>query len=214
MTTGAAPTRRRASVVTRERRCANPAPGPRWVTHATVANTCSRHDGVVLLTLDSGRRVLIRPIRSGDKPALQAFLHALGEESVRRRFLVTKLRFSSDELHYLTEVDGVDHIALVAEAAGEPGRLVAVARCVRYAAAPDTAEMAIVVTDDLQGQGLGRRLAELLADRARAVGIRRFAATMLGDNLAARRLMTTISDPLAADAVSDGVREVLVDLAA
>jgi hypothetical protein len=47
-----------------------------------------------------------------------------------------------------------------------------------------------------------------------AVGIRRFAATMLGDNEAARRLMRTFSRRLADARVAGGLREVTVELAA
>src|ERR687897_58989 len=54
------------------------------------------------------------------------------------------------------------------------GERVAVARCVRLPDRPDTAEMAIVVGDPFQGQGLGRALTLALADAAVAVGIRRF----------------------------------------
>lgn len=165
-------------------------------------------------TLPSGLRVRIRPIRPGDKLGLRAFLDALGEESVRRRFLVSKHGFTTAELEYLTEVDGVDHIALVAEPPGEPGRILGVARCVRLRGEPGTAELAFVVADDVQGRGLGRRLTEVLADRARAAGIQHFSATMLGDNRAARRLVATISDRVASDTVGGGVRELLVDLAA
>jgi RimJ/RimL family protein N-acetyltransferase len=89
-----------------------------------------------------------------------------------------------------------------------------VARCVRLPDRPDTAEMAIVVGDPWQMQGLGRELATRLADAALAVGIRRFAATMLGDNEAARRLMRTFSRRLREGWVGSGVREVLVELAA
>jgi hypothetical protein len=46
------------------------------------------------------------------------------------------------------------------------------------------------------------------------VGIRRFAATMLGDNIAVRRLMSTISAQLELERFEDGLREVVVDLAA
>lgn len=168
----------------------------------------------MLETLPSGLRVRIRPIRPADKRALQAFLGALGEESVRRRFLVSRQGFTTAELEYFTEVDGVDHIALIAEPPDDPGRILGVARCVRLRGEPDTAELAFVVADDAQGRGLGRRLTELLADRARAAGIRRFSATMLGENRAARGLVRTISDRVASDTVGDGVRELLVELAA
>ena len=55
--------------------------------------------------------------------------------------------------------------------------------------APDTAEFAIVVGDALQGRGLGSLLARELATAARSAGIRRFSATMAGENVAVRRLI-------------------------
>jgi RimJ/RimL family protein N-acetyltransferase len=168
----------------------------------------------VLYTLPSGSRVLVRPIAADDKDKLARGLRQLSEESIRKRFLASKPRFSSAELRYLTEVDGIKHIALVAVLEDDPDQLVAVARCVRLPDRPDTAEMAIVVGDPWQNQGLGRALATALADEARAVGIRRFAATMLGDNEPARRLMRTFARRLEEGAISGGVREVVVELAA
>src|SRR5688500_6958695 len=156
----------------------------------------------------------IRRIAPDDKERLARGLRQLSLESIRKRFLAAKPRFSRSELRYLTEVDGVNHIALVAVLADDPDQLVAVARCVRLPDRPATAEMAIVVGDPWQGQGLGRELAQRLADAARAAGVRRFAATMLGDNEAARRLMRTFSRRLEEGPVSGGVREVLVELAA
>ena len=164
--------------------------------------------------LDRGTRVLIRPIEPGDKEKLVIGLRRLSDESIRKRFLAAKPRFTSAELRYLTEVDGFNHIALVAVLEDDPDQLVAVARCVRLPDRPATAEMAIVVGDPWQGQGLGRELAQRLADAALAVGIRRFAATMLGDNEAARRLMHTFSRRLQEGWAGGGIREVLVELAA
>jgi RimJ/RimL family protein N-acetyltransferase len=153
---------------------------------------------------------VIRPIEPGDKERLVNGLAQLSAESIRKRFLAAKPRFSKSELRYLTEVDGVNHIALVAL---EDDQLVAVARCVRLPDRPDTAEMAIVVGDPWQGQGLGRALSIALADAAVEVGIRRFAATMLGDNEAARRLMRTFSRRLEESRVAGGLREMTVELA-
>jgi RimJ/RimL family protein N-acetyltransferase len=168
----------------------------------------------VYFELLNGTRVLIRPIEPDDKAKLAEGLRQLSNESIRKRFLAAKPRFSSAELRYLTELDGVNHIALVAVLAGNPDVLVGVARCVRLPDRPDTAEMAIVVGDPWQGQGLGRALATALADAAVAVGIRRFAATLLADNEPARRLMGTFARRLEEGHVSGGVREVLVELAA
>ena len=153
----------------------------------------------------------IRPIEPDDKARLAEGLRRLSNETIRRRFLAAKPRFTQAELRYLTEVDGVNHIALVALVDDE---IVAVARCVRLPDSPGTAEMAIVVGDPFQGQGLGTALTHALADAAVAVGIRRFAATMLGDNEAARRLMRTFSRRLEEVRLAGGLREVVVELAA
>jgi RimJ/RimL family protein N-acetyltransferase len=168
----------------------------------------------VVFELDRGTRVDIRRIEPGDKEKLVTGLRQLSDESIRKRFLAAKPRFTSAELRYLTEVDGCNHIALVAVLEQNPDQLVAVARCVRLPDRPSTAEMAIVVGDPWQNQGLGRAMATALADAALAVGIRRFAATMLGDNEPARRLMRTFARRLQEGHVSGGVREVLVELAA
>ena len=96
--------------------------------------------------------------------------------------------------------------------ADDPDQLVAVARCVRLPDRPGTAEMAVVVGDPFQGQGVGRAITNVLADAAIEAGIHRFAATMAGDNEAARRLMHTFARRLDEGRISGGVREVLVDL--
>jgi RimJ/RimL family protein N-acetyltransferase len=155
----------------------------------------------------------IRPIAPDDKELLARGLSQLSLESIRKRFLAAKPRFTASELRYLTEVDGVNHIALVAVLAGDPDQLVAVARCVRPPDRPDTAEMAVVVGDPFQGQGVGRAITNVLADAAVGAGIHRFAATMAGDNEAARRLMHTFARRLDEGRISGGVREVLVELA-
>ena len=165
------------------------------------------------VTTRCGDRFLVRPIRPDDKPRLQAGLAALSQETVRRRFLSAKPKFSSRELRYLTEIDGHDHIALVAVPLGRPDRIVAVARAVRLADRPGTAELAIVVGDSLQRRGLGSELARLVAEAARREGIERIAGTMLLENEAAYRLMRRLGAPVLQQHSAWGVREVVIELA-
>ena len=146
---------------------------------------------------------------------LENGLRHLSSESVQRRFLTPKRSFSRAELRYLTEVDGRDHVALVAEYPGDPGRrLIAVGRFVRLQDDPEAAEVAIVVADDWHRRGLGSLLAEQLAERARGLGIRRFTATMAADNVAAHRLMTKLTSHLEQRHVGAGVSELVLELAA
>ncbi len=165
--------------------------------------------------LPDGAPILIRPIRADDKRFLEDGLRHLSDESVHRRFLTPKRSFSRAELRYLTEVDGRDHVALVAEYPGEPvRRLIAVGRFVRLADDPDAAEAAIVVADDWQRRGVGSLLAERLAAEARQLGIRRFTATMASDNVPAHKLMRRLTEHLEERHTGGGVSELVLDLAA
>ena len=78
----------------------------------------------------------MRPIAPADKPLLQAGVAALSPESAYGRFLTGKSSLTPTELRYLTEVDGVDHIALLVLHGLE---LVAVGRIVRDLTRRDTA---------------------------------------------------------------------------
>lgn len=142
---------------------------------------------------------MIRAIRPEDKQRLSAALSRLSPASSRGRFLTAKLAFTASELRYLTEIDGIHHDALIAVLAEDPDELVAVGRYVCHADDPTAAEVAIVVGDCHQRQGLGRRIGLLLADRARARGVKRFTASMLAENVAAHRLFAAVSDRLATE---------------
>ncbi len=168
----------------------------------------------MLFTLKDGSVVRIRPIEPTDKDILAVAHGRLSEETVYLRFLSAKPRLSGSELRYLTEVDGENHFALIAVMADRPDDVVAVARFVRSSDDPGTAEAAVVVGDPFQHQGLGRQLGLMLADAARARGIRRFTATTLGTNLAAHRLMTAISRRLSSDYPAGATRTLVAELAA
>jgi RimJ/RimL family protein N-acetyltransferase len=169
----------------------------------------------VLERLPDGAPILIRPIRADDKRFLEDGLRQLSDESVHRRFLSPKRSFSRAELRYLTEVDGRDHVALVAEYPGEPvRRLIAVGRFIRLPNDPDTAEAAITVADDWQGRGVGSLFAERLAAEARRLGVGRFTATMSSENVAAHKLMHKLTRHLHEQHAGHGMSELVAELAA
>jgi RimJ/RimL family protein N-acetyltransferase len=163
--------------------------------------------------LADGRQVVLRPIRGEDKRDLSIAFSRLSPESARLRFLTSKPRLSATELRYLTEVDGTDHVALVAVLSDDPHFIVGVARYVRWQDRPTDAEAAVVIGDPWQGQGLGRHMGVVLADIARRNGIRRFTASLLSDNHAAHAVMARITERLHYEH-HDGVEELVAELAA
>lgn len=164
--------------------------------------------------LADGLELAIRPIQPDDKARLAAGHALLSPETQRLRYLMPKPQLSSAELRYLTEVDGDDHVALVAVAAAHPDVTLGVGRFIRDPARPDTAEFAIVVADEWQGVGLGSAIAEALAEDAIARGIRRFSATVLHENLAIQRLLARIARRLTDARWSEGSGELLYELLA
>src|SRR3954453_1969695 len=165
------------------------------------------------IRLEDGTELLVRPIRPTDKARLAAGLTRLSETSRQKRFLGPKPKLTASELRYLTEVDGRDHYAIVAVLPGSDD-IVASARWVRLGSDPISAEAAVVVCDELQGKGLGKELARMLADAARECGIRRIHATMLSDNPPAMALMRVIAERLSDGPHEHGVYDVVAELAA
>jgi L-amino acid N-acyltransferase YncA len=135
----------------------------------------------------------VRPIEPADKPELAAAFSRLSPESRYRRFLSPNASLAEADLRYLTEVDHVDHEALVAVDPGG-GQGIGVARYVRLADRPETAELGVVVSDDRQGEGVGSLLLQRLAARARENGIHRFSALILEENQAMLSLIRELGD--------------------
>jgi acetyltransferase len=162
--------------------------------------------------LEDGLEITVRPIRPDDKRRLAAGHQLMSAETQRLRYLMPKPQLSASELRYLTEVDDRDHVALVAVADAYPDVTLGVGRFIRLPDRPDTAEFAIVVADRFQGIGLGRAIAEQLAEAAVERGIRHFSATVLHENVAIQRLLGRISRRLADARWSDGAGELLYEL--
>lgn len=146
-------------------------------------------------TLGDGRRVVLRHVRPSDAPELRAAFERLSPASRYRRFFGGLTHLTDATLQYLTEVDGHDHVAIVAT--GESPDLkrelgLGVARFVRLGDEPTVAEAAVTVVDDVQRIGLGRLLATTLAQAATERGIHTFRAEVLADNEPMRAMMTEI----------------------
>lgn len=141
--------------------------------------------------LRDGSDVLIRAVRHDDAVLLADGFDRLGAQSRRFRFLTAKKYLSPSELSYLTDIDHHDQEALGALDPVE-GRGLGVARYVRSAADPQSAEIAVTIVDEWQGRGLGSELLTRLTGRALEEGILRFTALVAADNQAAIALLRSV----------------------
>jgi RimJ/RimL family protein N-acetyltransferase len=136
--------------------------------------------------LGDGGALILRPVLPGDSARTSTGPVTFSKETLYRRFM-SPSQPSLALMHYLFEVDYVDHFVWVlAEPAGS---VVADVRFVRDETDRAMAEVAFIVADDYQGRGIGTFLMDALIIAAHVGGIRRFTARVLTDNLPMRAIL-------------------------
>ena len=132
--------------------------------------------------LVDGTPVTVLPIRADDAPLEADFVRRLSTDSRYKRFMVTLRELPQTKLKYLTDVDSVHHVALVATV-DRAGQEVLVG-VVRYVVDPTGmgCEFAVAVDDAWQGSGLAGILMHALMDVARSRGLTRMEGMVLASN--------------------------------
>jgi RimJ/RimL family protein N-acetyltransferase len=137
--------------------------------------------------LADGGELMLRPVLPGDNERSSSTAVEVSSETLYRRFMSTRAP-SPAVMHYLFEVDYVDHFVWVL-VDGTDGPVVADVRFVRDVNDASVAEIAFIVADDYQGRGIGGLLMDALTISAQVGGVRRFTARLLADNLRMRSIL-------------------------
>ena len=129
------------------------------------------------VALRDGTGVHIRPVRGEDRDAIRAFLGSLSSDSIAFRF------FGIPDLDWVVnwsiDVDYANRYALVATTGPEHA---IVAHGAYLRSGMERAEVAFMVADALQGEGIATIMLAYLAAVAERHGIRVFTAEVLPDN--------------------------------
>lgn len=149
----------------------------------------------LIVDLDQGSRVRIRPIRIDDRGILEAAYERLSERSRYYRFFSPRSKLGDRLIDQLTDIDHTRHLAWAVfdpteqcDAGGTSGLAVAFARLIVDEGA-SSAEAAMTVIDDYHGRGLGRFLVDLLAITAADIGVEVLRFEVLRENSPMIRLM-------------------------
>jgi GNAT superfamily N-acetyltransferase len=146
-------------------------------------------EGADALLMD-GRIIHVRPVSEGDKAALSALYTRASPRSRYLRFFSAGISIDR-EVQRLVEPED-DHVALVAE---HDGVAVGVAS---YEILNGTqAEIALLVDDAWQGDGIGSLLIEHLAAVARRAGIQELVGDVLATNVTMLRTSASLAPGIA-----------------
>jgi acetyltransferase len=140
-------------------------------------------------TTKNGASVTIRPIRPEDEPLMAKFHETLSDRTVYLRYfgsLSLRTRIAHERLVRICFGDYDRQMALVAEHVDATGNtdIIGVGRLSRLQGGGEEAEVAVLVSDQYQNQGLGTELLRRAIHVARAENIRAISGEMLPDNLA------------------------------
>jgi acyl-CoA hydrolase/GNAT superfamily N-acetyltransferase len=134
------------------------------------------------LLLDNGTQVSFRSIRPTDEPHMRDLIYDLSQETIYYRFMSNQQRFTHRQIQDFVYIDhrkDVAIIGVVPEAHGE--EIIAVGR---YYLNQKTnkAEVAFVIRDGWQNNGIGSFMFRHLISIAKRNGISGFTAEVLRDN--------------------------------
>jgi len=165
-------------------------------------------------TMKYGTDVTLRPIRPEDEPLMGQFHETLSERSVYMRYfssLSLSSRVAHDRLVRICFVDYDRVMALVVDhkdtATGQH-RILGVGRLIKLHA-KNEAEVAILVSDQCQKQGLGIELLRRVVQIARDEKLSSVSAEMLRDNLTVQSIFKKVGFRLRLLADSSSISAVL-----
>lgn len=161
-----------------------------------------------MVVIESGKdgRPGVASLEPSDDALLRGLFSRLSAASVYRRFFSPITRPEP----FLASFRDTPLESREAVAAVVGGEIVGVAQYSRLRGSP-RADMAVVVADNWQRQGIGTRLVAVLADRAVAKGIDAFDISVQADNFASLRLIKRFAPDIRL-AISGGVGEGVIEL--
>jgi GNAT superfamily N-acetyltransferase len=136
----------------------------------------------------------LRLLNRDDVTELRRFHDRCSEETHYRRFLMAKASLPVREAERFCDLDQHQDGAVVAFDPGSPDRIRGVGRW--YRVNVTTAEVAFVVEDDYQGQGIGQSLVSAVVACARSAGFTTLIADVLAENRVMRHLFHASGYPL------------------
>ncbi|MBL1127718.1 MAG: N-acetyltransferase [Chloroflexi bacterium] len=157
------------------------------------------HQKTMQMVTKTGKQITARPLTAYDAPYLVDIFEHMSAESRYRRFQQSLENPNPkqvwEEAEKIAQMESEQQGGFMAfwQRTFLPDVPVGAARYVRLD--ENTAEMAMSIRDDMQGEGIGTWLLGLAIDDARAAGVRQLVGSALNDNDAIWRVLDKLGYP-------------------
>jgi ribosomal protein S18 acetylase RimI-like enzyme len=131
-------------------------------------------------TTKTGLPIFLRPVKISDEPLLKDFFYSLSQESIYRRFLSARREMPHRMLQELSVVDYNQTMVILAVFEAKETLLGVGQYSLNQGV--HTADIALVVGDQYQNQGVGMELLSYLTQLAKRQGLLGFTAEVLAEN--------------------------------
>lgn len=127
-------------------------------------------------------KILLRPVKISDEPMLKDFFYSLSDDSMYRRFISTRTDMPHDRLQQFVVIDYTKEMIILAAIQREEKEIIIGMAQYLIDKSKHTAEVALVVRDDYQNNGIGTEMLSYVTYLARKNGLHGFTAALLMDN--------------------------------
>lgn len=133
-------------------------------------------------TTKTGLKIFLRPVKISDEHLLKDFFYSLSADSMYYRFISRRIDMIHERLQRFVAIDYSKEMVILAAAKRNDNEIIAGMGQYFIEENTHTAEVAFVVRDDFQKQGIGAELLNYLTFLAKKNGLLGFTAEVLIDN--------------------------------
>jgi acyl-CoA hydrolase/GNAT superfamily N-acetyltransferase len=133
-------------------------------------------------TTKTGLEICLRPVKMTDEPLLKDLFYALSDNSMYRRFISRRKDMPHERLQEFVIIDYSREVGIVATVKRAEKEIIVGLGQYNLNNNTHTAEVAFVVRDDFQNQGIGNELLSYLTLLAKKQGLLGFTAEVLVEN--------------------------------
>jgi len=151
-----------------------------------------------------GETLMLRPVKLKDEPLLKKFFYSLSDHSIYNRFISARKYIPHERLQAFVVINYTREMVILATKVDKGKEEVVGIGQYAIDEKMHTADVAFVVKDEYQGQGVGTKLLRYLTYLAKSQGILGFTADVLVNNKAMLHMLYNMDFDIEQD-VSEGV---------